>query len=78
MLIAAAVCAFFAVPFYRESGMVDQYVGGVPVWALTSLLVLALMHSLIIVVICCNWSVENTKTSKDTESIELADRLAAA
>ena len=78
MLIAAAVCAFFAVPFYRESGMVDQYVGGVPVWALRSLLVLALMHSLIIVVICCNWSGENTKTSTDTESIELADRLAAA
>jgi Na+/proline symporter len=58
MLLVACIMPWFAIPFYREGGAVDSLIMGVPVWAVCSLLVLAMSHAFIAAVLLKGWDVE--------------------
>jgi len=54
-MILAMALPWLALPFYRQSGTIDPYLSGSPVWAVTAVVVLLLTHFLLLYIIACQW-----------------------
>jgi hypothetical protein len=58
MILVAFLIPWLAIPFYRQGGAEDSLLMGVPVWAVCSLVVLALSHIFIGATLVKGWDVE--------------------
>lgn len=63
MILVACLIPWLAIPFYRTGGEVDSLIMGVPVWAVCSIVVLALSHSFIAATLIKGWDVEEPDTT---------------
>jgi hypothetical protein len=57
MVLVACIIPWLAIPFYRTAGEVDSLIMGVPVWAVCSMVVLALSHAFIAATLVKGWDV---------------------
>jgi len=55
LLLLAVFLPWLALPLYRQAGTIDPYLSGSPLWAVSAVMVLLLVHALLIYIVTFCW-----------------------